>query len=160
MPARILALDVGRKRIGLAISDGLALTALGLPTLERKNLRVDIGTLFHLASEREVGAFLLGLPRNLNGSEGSQATFVRDFGDRLRKRSKLPVVYWDERLTSVEAEGILWQHGGDRLAQKGKVDRLAAAILLQDFLNEGAPGLEGLIQPLEASWNDAEVPEH
>ncbi|MCW5964310.1 MAG: Holliday junction resolvase RuvX [Bryobacterales bacterium] len=138
---RILALDLGRKRIGLAISDGLGITAQGLPTLERTNIRADIGGIYHLATDREARAILLGLPRTLRGDEARQANWVREFGARLEKRSQMPVVYWDERLTSVEAERVLRQEGGDRLSMKGKVDRLAAVILLQSYLDAGCPGL-------------------
>ncbi len=125
----------------MAISDGLGLTAQGLSTLERTNIRADLSAIYHLAKEREAGAVLLGLPRTLRGDEAKQANWVRDFGKRLKKRSQLAVVYWDERFTSVEAERVLRQEGGDRLSLKGKVDRLAAVILLQSFLDAGCPGL-------------------
>lgn len=141
MLARILALDLGRKRIGLAISDALGITAQGLPTLERKNMRVDIGTINAILRENGASAILLGLPRTLRGDEARQADWVRDFGDRLQKRCSCPVVYWDERFTSVEAERVLKQQGGDRISRKGQVDRLAAVILLQSYLDAGAPGL-------------------
>lgn len=141
MLSRILALDLGRKRIGLAISDGLGITAQGLPTLERKNMRTDLGAIHHLLREREASAILLGLPRTLRGEEARQAEWVRDFGDRLKKRCGCPVVYWDERFTSVEAERVLRQQGGDRMSRKGQVDRLAAVILLQSYLDAGTPGL-------------------
>jgi putative Holliday junction resolvase len=141
-PARILALDLGRKRIGLAISDPLGLTAQGLETFERSHIRADIGAIHQATSHWQAGAVLIGLPRTLRGDEAKQANWVRDFGKRLRKRNGLPVVYWDERLTSVEAERVLRQEGGDRLSMKGKVDRLAAVILLQSYLDAGCPGLE------------------
>jgi len=141
MSIRLLALDLGRKRIGLALSDALAITAQGLPTLTRTNIRADIGTIHRLATEHAAGAILLGLPRTLRGEEGRQSAWVRDFGERIRKRTHVPVVYWDERFTSVEAERVLRQEGGDRLSHKGKVDRLAAVILLQSYLDAGRPGL-------------------
>lgn len=141
-PARILALDLGRKRIGLAISDPLGITAQGLTTLERTHIRADIGAIHQATVEWAAGAILIGLPRTLRGDEARQANWVRDFGRRLRKRNGLPVLYWDERLTSVEAERVLRQEGGDRMSMKGKVDRLAAVILLQSYLDAGCPGLD------------------
>lgn len=161
MPARILALDLGRKRIGLAMSDGLGITAQGLSTLERRTMRADLGAIHHLAATGEVGAYLLGLPRSLRGEESRQAAWVRDFGERLKKRSRLPVLYWDERFTSVEAERVLRQEGGTRQSLKGKVDRLAAVLLLQSYLDAGCPGLhEGELADLvPEDLADADAPD-
>ncbi len=162
MLPRILALDLGRKRIGLALSDGLGITAQGLPTLERKTMRVDIGTINAMLRDHGASAILLGLPRTLRGDEARQADWVRDFGERLRKRCGCPVVYWDERFTSVEAERVLKQQGGDRISRKGQVDRLAAVILLQSFLDAGTPGLASGAAPepdSEGEYSEEEWPD-
>lgn len=136
--ARILALDVGLRRIGLAVSDPLGLTAQGLETLERQNEAADLNALSQLARHYEIRTFLLGLPRRLSGEEGAQAAKVRAFGARLARRTGLPVAYWDERLTTVEAERVLRQGGLSRREQRRPaVDRLAAVILLQSFLESG-----------------------
>jgi len=160
---RILALDLGRKRIGLALSDPLGITAQGLPTLDRTTMRVDIGTINRIASENGAASILLGLPRTLRGDEAKQAEWVRDFGARLKKRSGLPIVYWDERFTSVEAERVLKQEKGDRFSRKGQVDRLAASILLQSFLDAGSPGIasKGASSVLleDDNWSDENEPD-
>jgi putative Holliday junction resolvase len=132
---RILALDVGARRIGLAVSDPLGLTAQGLPTMERTNIRDDIERLELLARERGVGLLLIGHPKTLSGREGRQAVWVRDFADRLAARTGLPIEFWDERLTSVEAERCLREQGvRTRAGRKGAVDRLAAVFLLESYL--------------------------
>lgn len=131
---RILALDVGKKRIGLAISDALGITAQGLPTFARTRVREDIARLTELMREREVTLLLIGKPLHLSGQSSRQSEYTIDFGERLRRQSGLPVVYWDERLTSVEAERVL-RAGGATLEQRKKaVDRLAAVLLLESYL--------------------------
>src|SRR6478672_660594 len=95
---RILALDLGKKRIGLAISDPLRITAQGLPNLLRTNKRSDLAALGELAQEREVGLILLGNPMNMSGREGRQSVWVREFASAIEKRLGLPVAFWDERL--------------------------------------------------------------
>ena len=97
---RILALDLGKKRIGLALSDALGLTAQGLPTLQRVNIRTDLAALDRLASEYDVRLFLLGLPLHMSGDEGRQAQHAREFGERLAAWTGREVRLWDERLTT------------------------------------------------------------
>jgi putative pre-16S rRNA nuclease len=132
---RILALDLGKKRIGLAISDPLGITAQGLPNLERTNKRTDLETLGQLAREREVGLFLLGNPMNMRGTEGRQSAWVREFARALEARTHLPVRLWDERLTSVEAGRVLRSSGIGIQKRAAAVDRLSAVILLQSYLD-------------------------
>jgi putative holliday junction resolvase len=132
---RILALDVGRKRIGLALSDALGITAQGIETLQRKNNRDDVARLASLARERGVTLFLLGLPLHMSGDESSQAGFVRDLGAKLEHATGLPVKYWDERLTTVEAERVLRSSGIGPEKRKKAVDQLAAVILLESYLH-------------------------
>jgi putative Holliday junction resolvase len=134
---RILALDLGKKRIGLALSDPLGITAQGLPTLERTRIRDDIDALAALAREREVGLFLLGLPLHMTGKEGRQAEYTRDFAKRLEERTGIPIRFWDERLTTVEAQRVLKSSGISIAKRAQAIDKLAAQILLESFLDSG-----------------------
>ena len=136
---RIMALDVGARRIGIAISDGLGITAQGLRTLERRNRPTDLETLRTLAAEHGVGRWLLGLPRHLSGDEGRQAVKVRAWGEALAAHTRLPVTYWDERLTTVEAGRVLTAAGSSLGQRKRAIDRLSAVILLQSFLEASRP---------------------
>lgn len=137
---RVLALDLGARRVGLALSDELGITAQGLPTLERTNLREDLARVTSLAQERGVTMFLIGNPLNMGGSEGRQSAWVRQFAEKLESRSGLPVKLWDERLTTVEAERVLDQGGVSRDKRRMAVDRLAAVILLESYLGTLAAG--------------------
>jgi putative holliday junction resolvase len=132
---RILALDLGKKRIGLAISDPLRITAQGMPNLVRINKRTDLAALESLVKEREVGLILLGNPINMRGSEGRQSGWVREFGTDLERWTGLPVTFWDERLTSVEAGRVLRSSGISIEKRAAAVDRLSAVILLQSYLD-------------------------
>ncbi|MGA2270667.1 MAG: Holliday junction resolvase RuvX [Bryobacteraceae bacterium] len=139
---RILALDLGKKRIGLAISDPLGITAQGLPNLARANKRADLAALEQLIRERQAGLILMGNPINMRGDEGRQSAWVREFAQALEKRTGLPVKFWDERLTSVEANRVLRSSGIGIQKRAAAVDRLSAVILLQsylDFTARGAP---------------------
>ena len=133
--SRILALDLGKKRIGLAISDPLGITAQGLPNLVRTNIRSDLAAIEQLAREREVGMLLMGNPMNMRGSEGRQSAWVREFGQAVERRLGIPVQFWDERLTSVEAGRVLRQSGISIEKRAAAVDRLSAVILLQSYLD-------------------------
>jgi putative holliday junction resolvase len=132
---RILALDLGKRRIGLALSDPLGLTAQGLPTLERKNNRTDFAALTRIAGRYEVTAFLMGHPLNMSGDAGRQAEWAREFAEELERRTGLPVTLWDERLTSVEAGRVLRGSGISIEKRAQAVDRLAAVLLLQNYLD-------------------------
>jgi putative Holliday junction resolvase len=139
---RILALDVGRRRIGLAFSDPAGMPR-GLEAMQRKTMREDIARLAALARERKVDRFVVGLPLHQNGEEGEMAAFVRRFAGRLQRDTGVAVEYQDERLTSVEAEDRLKAGGMSlkrMLAAKrgGAVDTLAALILLEEYLRGGA----------------------
>jgi putative Holliday junction resolvase len=132
---RVLALDLGKRRIGLALSDELGVTAQGLETLQRTNIREDLARLSQLASEKNVILLLMGNPLHMSGREGRQAEYTRDFGERLRAATGLPVEFWDERLTTVEAERVLRQSGISIQKRAQAVDRLAAVILLESYLD-------------------------
>jgi putative Holliday junction resolvase len=133
---RILALDVGSRRIGLAVSDALGITAQPLDTLNRKNKRADIAELKKVIKRHHVTEIVLGLPLNMNGDPGVQAQKIQHFAEELRSRVGLPVHLFDERLTSSEAHQILDDsgHSKDRISRKGKVDRIAAVLILQGFM--------------------------
>lgn len=133
--SRILALDLGKRRIGLAISDPLGITAQGLPNLERTNKRADLEALGALIREREVGLVLMGNPVNMRGTEGRQSGWVREFAGDIEKRLGVPVRLWDERLTSVEAGRVLRSSGISIEKRAAAVDRLSAVILLQSYLD-------------------------
>ena len=132
---RILALDFGKKRIGVAISDELGITAQGLPTVERTNIREDLARLAGLVRERAVERIVLGFPLHLSGAEGRQAQRVKEFGERLARAAGVPVEYFDERLTSVEANRVLRESGISIEKRARAVDRLAAVILLEGYLD-------------------------
>ncbi|HTR37161.1 MAG TPA: Holliday junction resolvase RuvX [Bryobacteraceae bacterium] len=132
---RVLALDLGKRRIGLALSDELGLTAQGLPTLERTKIREDLARLSELAAERNVTLILIGNPMHMSGQEGRQAGHAREFGARLQAATGLPVEYWDERLTTVQAQRVLRESGVSIEKRAKAVDRLAAVILLESYLD-------------------------
>lgn len=134
---RVLALDVGMKRIGLAISDELGITAQGLETLERKGRRDDIETLRKLARERGVTRFLVGDPLHMSGQSSRQGAYTREFAGELERKTGLPVEYRDERWTSKEAERTLRGSGIATSDRKAAIDRLSAVILLQSYLDGG-----------------------
>ena len=133
--SRILALDLGKKRIGLAISDPLGITAQGLPNLVRVRKRTDLAALEQMVRERQVGLILMGNPINMRGDEGRQSAWVREFAQALGERTGLPVKLWDERLTSVEANRVLRLSGISIEKRAAAVDRLSAVILLQSYLD-------------------------
>jgi putative Holliday junction resolvase len=132
---RILALDLGKKRIGLALSDPLGITAQGLPNLERRRKRDDLAALAQLVKEREVGLILMGNPVNMGGSEGRQSAWVHEFAEALEKQTGLPIRFWDERLTTVQAHRVLRESGISLEKRAAAVDRLSAVILLQSYLD-------------------------
>jgi len=132
---RILAIDYGSRRIGLAVTDELGLTAQGLPTLHRTNQRNDFDHLRRTIKHHSVGEIVVGLPLRMSGETGTQSRKVEEFAKALRGRFKLPVHLFDERLTSVEANRVLdeTEMGGRR--RKEVVDKLAAVLILQAFLD-------------------------
>jgi len=134
---RILALDLGKKRIGLALSDPLGITAQGLPTLQRTTIRQDLAALDALVREHGVKLILMGHPLNMSGTEGRQAIYTNEFAERLGAYTGIEIRLWDERLTSVEAERVLKQSGISIEKRAKAIDRLAAVILLGSYLDSG-----------------------
>jgi putative Holliday junction resolvase len=130
----VLALDVGSRRIGLAVSDALGITAQGLDTLNRTNKRADLRLLGAVIRDYAIAEIVVGNPLRMSGDASSQSDKVAAFADDLRKHFRLPVFLWDERLTSVAANRILDEAGMSREQRKGVVDRMAAVLILQAFL--------------------------
>jgi putative Holliday junction resolvase len=133
-PGRILALDVGSKTIGLAVSDALGITAQGMDTIRRRNKRFDLAALHSVIRRLGVTELVVGLPLRLSGKAGTQAEKVSVFAEELREKFKLPVHLWDERLTSAEANRILKASEISIRKRAGAVDRLAAVLILQNFM--------------------------
>ena len=132
---RYLGVDLGRVRIGLALADDLLCTARPLSTVKRRSERDDIVVLSKIAREWEVSRVIVGLPLNMDGSEGSSARLSRAFAARLAEASSLPVELFDERLSTFEAEGRLRALGFSSKDLKAKVDAEAAAVILQNWLD-------------------------
>lgn len=131
---RILALDFGARRIGLAVSDQLGVTAQGLPTLLRSNKRNDLDHLRRVIRQYGVTEIVMGLPLRMSGAEGAQAEKVQAFAEQLRHKFKLPVHLFDERLTSVEANRMLRETDMSIRRRTEVVDQVAAVLILQSFL--------------------------
>ena len=132
---RIMALDVGTKRIGVALSDPLKITAQGLETFQRTTLEKDIAGLWQLIADHEVSQLVVGLPKNMNGSLGFKAEEVQQFIADLTAERPIEVIWVDERLTTVSAERALLEADVSRAKRKKVVDKMAAVIILQSYLD-------------------------
>ena len=137
-PGRILAIDFGSRRMGLAVSDLLGITAQGIDTLERKNKRSDFARLERVLREYQVQEIVLGNPLRMSGEEGRQSQKVAEFAEELRKKFQLPVHLFDERLTSAEANRLLREADVSIEKRAKAVDRMAAVLILQAFLQSRA----------------------
>ncbi len=137
MMKRKIALDVGDVRIGVAVSDLLGITANPRETYVRKkgDTNADIAYFCEYAKREEADAFVLGLPKNMDGTEGDRTIVTRQFGDMLHEASDLPVLYQDERLTTVSAERMLIDADVRREKRKKVIDKVAATIILQSYLD-------------------------
>lgn len=136
---RVAALDVGDKTIGVAVSDELGLTSQGVGVIRRRGERHDFPAVKQALAEREVGRILVGWPLNMDGSEGPRAEKTRRFARRLREVLGLPVLLWDERLSTFSAEEALREGGVPAEKRKQVVDMLAAQFILRSYLEAGAP---------------------
>ena len=135
---RIMGLDYGTTTVGVAVSDTMLITAQEVETITRKQankLRKTYSRIEALAMEYEVERIILGYPKNMNNTEGERAQDTKLFKEALERRTKLPVILWDERLTTVESERILTQCGVRKANQKKVIDQVAAAIILQSYLD-------------------------
>jgi len=137
---RIMALDVGTKRIGVAMSDELMMTAQGSETIERRALKDDLDAINKLVEEMSVSEVVVGLPLNMNGSYSAKTKEVIEFMDSLSKAIAVPAKTWDERLTTVQAERTLLEADVSRAKRKRLADKLAAQIILQSYLDSRKVG--------------------
>lgn len=131
---RVLGLDVGSKRIGIAISDPLGITAQGLETLQRQNKRLDFEKLSKLVCDYQVAEIVVGFPLRMSGAEGIQAEKMQRFAQELRERIGLPVHLWDERLSSAEANRLLRETEMSIKRRGQVVDQMAAVLILQSWM--------------------------
>lgn len=135
---RVMGLDYGSKTVGVAISDPLGITAQGIETIHRKaenKLRQTLARIEELAKEYEVDRLVLGFPKNMNNTIGDRAEKSLEFKEMLERRTGFPVVMWDERLTTVEAERTLIESKVRREDRKKYVDKIAAVFILQGYLD-------------------------
>lgn len=135
---RLLGLDVGSKTVGVAVSDALGITAQEVETIPIDESKYNFGMrrVKQLVREYEVSGFVVGLPKNMDGTCGESAKRCLDYGERLKVKFKIPVYYSDERLTTIQAKRILVEEAGisDRVARKKIIDQMAAVLILQNFL--------------------------
>ena len=136
---RLLGLDIGERRIGMALSDLLDITAQPFGVLERSNLKTDLEELSRICAENNVRELVIGLPTNQQGEVGPQAEKVMDFAGRLGDKTGLPVRTWDERFTTVAAERALRDGGVPGRKRRGLRDRMAAQMILQGFMDARNP---------------------
>ena len=135
---RIIGLDYGSKTVGVAVSDALHLTAQPFETIVRKDenkLRQTLARIEAIAKEQEAEKIVLGLPKNMNNTEGDRVQKTMEFGEMLKRRTGLEVVMWDERLTTVAAERVLQESGVRREHRKEYIDQIAASMILQGYLD-------------------------
>src|SRR5215510_8896975 len=132
---RLLGLDLGEKTIGLALSDPMLSVASPISTIKRTKFTADANTLLKLAAERGVGGLVIGLPLNMDGSEGPRCQSTRQFAANLLKLKDLPVLFWDERLSTMAVERAMIAHDVTRAKRDKVVDQAAAAFILQGALD-------------------------
>ena len=135
---RIMGLDFGSKTVGVAISDALLITAQGIEIIRRKEenkLRQTLARIEELIVEYEVEEIVLGLPKNMNATEGVRVELTQEFREKLQRRTGLPVHMWDERLTTVAADKAMMEAGVRREKRKDYVDMIAATLILQGYLD-------------------------
>ena len=140
---RIMGLDYGSKTVGVAISDPLLITAQGVEIIRRKDenkLRQTLARIEELIGEYEVSEIVLGLPKNMNDTLGDRANISLEFKEKLERRTGLPVHMWDERLTTVEADKTMMEAGVRRENRKEYVDKIAATLILQGYLDRRSLG--------------------
>ena len=133
---KILALDIGTVRIGIAKSDIMEIIASAYEVYRRKNMPEDVKHIADIVQNLSVGEIVIGLPLKMDGSEGQSVEMAKAFGDELSKLVNVPIVYQDERLSTVEAQRILIESGMRREKRKDKIDSIAATIILQTYLDK------------------------
>lgn len=132
---RIMGIDYGDARTGVAMSDLLCSIVGATAVVPSRNTEKAIADIVRMAKENEVGTIVVGLPRNMDGSEGPRAELCREFADKLGAATELKIVMWDERRTTVEAHNILSQHNYHGQKRKNTVDAVAASLILEGYLN-------------------------
>lgn len=135
---RIMGLDFGSKTVGVAVSDSLLVTAQGIEIIRRKEenkLRRTLARIEELIVEYEISEIVLGLPKNMNGTEGVRVELTYEFKEKLERRTGLPVILWDERLTTVAADKTMMEAGVRRENRREYVDMIAATLILQGYLD-------------------------
>ena len=133
---KIIALDIGTVRIGIATSDIMEIIASAYEVYRRKNLDVDVKYIAELVSKLDAGEIVIGLPLKLDGTEGQSVEMAKSFGEKLSELINVPIVYQDERLSTVSAQRILIESGMRREKRKDKVDSIAATFILQTYLDK------------------------
>ena len=136
---RIMGLDFGSKTCGVAVSDPLLITAQGVEIIRRDNpghLRKTLARIEELIEEYEVSEIVLGYPKNMNDTEGDRVELTKEFMEKIERRTGLPVTLWDERLTTVAADKIMIEAGVRREHRKDYVDKIAATLILQGYLDK------------------------
>lgn len=137
--ARVMALDLGERRIGVAISDPTHSLARSLCVLERRSRQEDFAVIAELVREHEVGMVVVGHPRSLDGTIGPQARRVKRYADALAGALPVPLVLWDERLSTSTAEQLMIETGQPARKRRRRIDAVAAAVILQDYLDAQTP---------------------
>lgn len=135
---RYMALDYGSKTVGVAVSDPLGITAQGLETITRKEenkLRRTLARIAEIVREYEITRIILGYPKNMDDSIGERAKKTEEFKDMLERRTGIEVILWDERLTTIEADEVLMECGIRRENRKKVIDKIAATIILQNYMS-------------------------
>jgi putative Holliday junction resolvase len=130
-----MALDVGEKRIGIALSDPMKLIASPLTVIPGTEEKTTVGTILELTRQHQVERIVMGLPRSLSGGIGPQAQRVQQFGEELSRHTRIPVVYWDERLSTIAADKVMAAALIKRESRKARRDAIAAAFILQGYLD-------------------------
>ena len=133
---KIIALDIGTVRIGIATSDIMEIIASAYEVYRRKNLDVDVKYIAELVSKLDAGEIVIGLPLKLDGTEGQSVEMAKSFGEKLSELTSVPIVYQDERLSTVSAQRVLIESGMRREKRKDKVDSVAATFILQTYLDK------------------------
>ena len=135
-PMRIMGLDIGSRTIGVAISDELGMIAQGLKTIKRRSMEEDLKEISLIITQFKINKIVVGLPKNMDGTIGKQAEMVFQWIKTVQEKIHLPMLTWDERLSTVEASKILLEADLSRKKRKGVIDKLAAVIILQGYLNQ------------------------
>jgi putative Holliday junction resolvase len=133
---RTMGLDIGSHTIGVAVSDELGITAQGLKTLKRKSMEEDLKEIEMIVRQFEIGEIVVGLPKNMDGTIGKQAEIVLNWVKILMDKINIPVVSWDERLSTVGASKVLLEADLSRKKRKKVIDKLAAVLILQGYLDQ------------------------